>query len=164
MVPGSSLLCFFFFFLLPRCLEQKGVEWMGEWSSDSLQPNHAKKAALPATFETQAPVFKKRKHPHSQVLSSFPRHHIVIYNFAQLLIWFITESQIGTFQGLSEQATFSRQMVCPFLEVSPDSSLKGKPICCSSGQNFNHFKHRYVTLLFLFSNSCLVMSSLKVMQ
>lgn len=26
----------FFFFLLPRCLEQKGVEWMGEWSSDSL--------------------------------------------------------------------------------------------------------------------------------
>ena len=28
----------------------------------------------------------------------FQRHHTMIYNVAQLLIWFITESQIGTFK------------------------------------------------------------------
>lgn len=41
-------------------------------------------------------VTTTRHHP--QVLPGVQGHHNVIYNFAQLSIWFITESQIGTFK------------------------------------------------------------------
>lgn len=48
------------------------------------------------------------------------------------------------------------QAVSLSLAVFPDSSLKGKQVCCCSGHNFNHSKHCSVMLVSLFSNSCLV--------
>ena len=39
------------------------MEWTAEWSLDSSnrgRKRNAQKAAVPATFETQAPVFKKK--------------------------------------------------------------------------------------------------------
>ena len=82
------------------------------------------KSCSPSSFWNTGPTIKNNKtkqktHKKTPALSpkcclGLQRHHTVIYSFAQLWIWFITESQIGTFKvRVNGQLSPPRQFV-PF--------------------------------------------------
>lgn len=136
--------------LLPRpypWLSKTGVAWVSERASDVLGfsrgTRSARKATVPATSEIQVPVFTNKEWTHPSCCMVLPGCPIVIDSCALPLIWLITESQINTFKVTRNRQSSPVSLWQSFFTVY----WGGKPVCCSSGQNFNHFKHCYVMLV-----------------
>lgn len=106
-------------FLLPRWLEQSRVGWTGEL--ESWLPWTGSEKEMPKKGLSR-PLWKHRPQYSTTVMATaghtpkcglvFQRPHSMIYTFVQLLIWFITESQIGTFKvRANRQLSPGRQFV-----------------------------------------------------
>jgi len=117
-------------FLLPRWLEEREMGWTGEWSPSFLEPSQKKERNAKKKKREREKERKKEKKllsrplwkhgpQYSTMMTTqgttprcclvFQRHLNVIYNFAQLLIWFVTQSRTGTFKvGVNRQLSPGR--------------------------------------------------------
>lgn len=118
-----------FHFSITQVVRAEGVEWIREWCPRFLWPSQKKKyqnSCSPNYFWNTGPSIKqtnkqnKRTTPSSKSCLVFQRHHTVIPNSAQPWIWFLAESQVGTFKvGVSRQLSPGRQCVPSWGGLSP---------------------------------------------